>query len=134
VSEPSFLYFDDDLRSREVLEILLAKVMGFPKITMFEDSKDIEERLNTLPRVPDVVFLDIQMKPLNGYQVLEILRSRSDYQNSKIIALTATVMPDDVARFQDVGFDGLIGKPLVHKVFPELVKKILDGEAIWYIP
>jgi hypothetical protein len=40
----------------------------------------------------------------------------------------------DVARLQEAGFDGLIGKPLAHKVFPRLLEQIMNGEAIWYIP
>ena len=43
-------------------------------------------------------------------------------------------MPSDVALLQQAGFDGLIGKPLVHKIFPELLHKILAGGPIWYIP
>lgn len=32
------------------------------------------------------------------------------------------------------GFDGLIGKPLSHKVFPRLLEQIMSGDEIWYIP
>ena len=91
--EPSFLYVDDDLRSREVLDILLTRVMGYSKITMFENSEDFEERIDALASPPDIIFLDIQMRPLNSIELLEILRSRPDYNSSKIIAITATVMP-----------------------------------------
>ena len=132
MSEPFFLYVDDDLRSREVLHILLTKVMGFSQIAMFEDSQDFVDRLKALPRVPDIIFLDIQMRPKNGYELLDILRSDPDYQHSKIVAITATVMPNDVAHVQQSGFDGLIGKPIVHTIFPELLGKILDGEPVWY--
>jgi CheY-like chemotaxis protein len=84
--------------------------------------------------VPDVIFLDIHIRPIDGYQLLDLLRNEPQYQNSKIIALTASVMVQDVKRLQDAGFDGLIGKPIANKVFPRLVKNILAGEPVWYIP
>ena len=92
------------------------------------------ERLKALPEKPDIIFLDIQVQPLNGYEMLKLIRSDPDYQDSKVVAVTANIMPSDVSHLQQVGFDSLIGKPLVHKVFPELVRKILAGEQIWYIP
>ena len=43
-------------------------------------------------------------------------------------------MVQDVQKLQEAGFDGLIGTPIANKVFPRLVKNILAGEAVWYIP
>lgn len=133
-SQPSFLFVDDDAYSREVLQVILGKVMGYTDVIAFEDSKDFMERLKNLPRIPDVIFLDIQIQPLDGYEMLKLVRSDPTYQNSKVVALTASIMPSDVAHLQQVGFDGLIGKPLVHKIFPGLLRKLLAGEGIWYIP
>lgn len=133
-TQPAFLYVEDDAFSREVLEMILTRVMGYTTLTLFEDSKDFMERLKALPEIPRVIFLDIQVQPNNGYEMLKMIRSDPDYQDSKVIAVTANIMPSDVTHLQQVGFDGLIGKPLVHRMFPDLLHKILDGEAIWYIP
>jgi two-component system cell cycle response regulator DivK len=130
----SFLYVEDDLSSRQVLDLILKRLMGYSQVTMFEDSKNFMERLQALPAVPDIIFLDIRVAPIDGYEMLKLIRSDPAYQNTKVVALTATIMPSDVAHLQQVGFDGLLGKPLVHKIFPNLVAKILDGESIWYIP
>jgi CheY-like chemotaxis protein len=91
-------------------------------------------RLQALPQVPDVIFLDIQIRPLNGYEILSQLRADPAYQSVKVIALTASVMVQDVARLQETGFDGLIGKPVAHKIFPRLLNDIFAGEPVWYIP
>jgi len=133
-TQPFFLNVEDDTYSREVLSLLLAKVMGFQQVEFFENSENFLDRLQALPQVPDVIFLDIHIRPIDGYQLLNVLRNEPQYQNSKIIALTASVMVQDVKRLQDAGFDGLIGKPIANKVFPRLVKNILAGEPVWYIP
>ena len=43
-------------------------------------------------------------------------------------------MVHDVAQLQKAGFDGLIGKPIAHKIFPRLLESILADEPVWYIP
>ena len=133
-AQPFFLNVEDDALSREVLALLLSKVMGFQKIEFFESSENFIERMRALPQVPDVIFLDIQIQPHNGYELLEMLRADPDYRNCKIIALTASVMVQDVKKLQDAGFDGLIGKPIANKIFPRLMVSILNGEPVWYIP
>ena len=132
--KPSFLYVEDDLHSREVVGLILNKIMGFTRIEFFEDSENFLEHVLALPEVPDVIFLDIHVRPLNGYEMLSILRADDRFASSKIIALTASVMVQDVARLQETGFDGLIGKPIAHKLFPRLLENIMAGEPVWYIP
>ena len=132
--QPHFLYVEDDPHSREVLQMILTRVMGYKHIHFFENSENFMSRLQELPQVPDVIFLDIQIRPLNGYEILIQLRADPTYQSVKVIALKASVMVQDVARLQETGFDGLIGKPVAHKVFPRLLNDIFAGEPVWYIP
>jgi CheY-like chemotaxis protein len=132
--QPSFLYVEDEIFSRQVLEMILTRIMGYSKLTLYEDSKDFMERLKELPEKPAIIFLDIMVQPLTGYEMLKLIRSDPELQECKVVAVTANIMPSDVTRLQQMGFDSLIGKPLVHKVFPELVRKILAGEQVWYIP
>lgn len=134
MSEPHFLYVEDDLMSRKVLEVLLMKVMGFSQVTIFENSDRFMERLHQLPIPPSLFLLDIQMRPHNGYEVLEMLRKEPAYQKTPVIALTANVMAHDVEQLQSVGFNGLIGKPIMKELFPDIIQRILSGESVWYIP
>jgi CheY-like chemotaxis protein len=131
--DPSFLYVEDDPFSREVITRLIKQNMGFPNLTVFSDSSDFIARVKSLPAIPDVFLLDIQISPLNGHQMLKLLRGDDTFKKSKIIALTASVMASEVKQLQDAGFDGLIGKPVMKRVFPELLQRVLDGEAVWYV-
>ncbi len=127
------LYVEDDMFSRKVMEILLKDVMQF-NVAIFEDSQSFLARVQTLPEEPDLFLLDIQMKPYDGFQVLRMLRNTKKYADATVIALTANVMAHDIEKLKSVGFDGLIGKPIMDDIFPSLIQRILDGEAIWYIP
>jgi CheY-like chemotaxis protein len=133
-SQPYFLYIEDDPLSREVLEMILKRIMKYTNLEYFDNSENYPDKFLKLAQAPDVIFLDIQIKPHNGYEILRWLRNEPAFQATKVIALTASVMVQDVTRLQGAGFDGLIGKPLAHRVFPRLLEQIINGEAIWYIP
>jgi len=134
MSDPVFVYVDDDPSSRKIVELMLTRLLNFQFVTVYEDSADLPTRLATLSPAPNVFFLDIQMQPLDGFQVLAQLRADPRYAHTTIIAMTANVMAHDVEKLRQVGFDGLIGKPLVKDSFPDLVARILQGQSVWYIP
>ena len=130
--QPVFLYVEDDPLSREIMEIMLQS-LGYTQVTMLENSKDFMARIETLPSIPDVIFLDIHMKPLNGFEMLELLRQSPTFAVRTIIAVTASVMNEEVDRLRAAGFNGTIGKPLDFEHFADLIARVLMGEKVWHI-
>jgi PAS domain S-box-containing protein len=63
-------------------------------------------------RQPDVVFLDIGMPGMDGYEVARRLRSRPGLTGLKIIALTGWGQEHDRQRARDAGFDHHLTKPV----------------------
>lgn len=129
----SVLYVEDDGYSRKIMQILLEQRMKIPIIRIFEDSFNFMERVTTLGFVPDVVFLDIHVQPIGGFEMLKILRGLNQYNNSRIVALTASVMNEEVNQLRTAGFDGCLAKPIDLPTFPETFARILGGETIWRI-
>jgi two-component system cell cycle response regulator DivK len=130
---PTILYVEDDANSREVMQLLLKRVLKLPDIIIMDDNSNFMDKVHSLPAVPDIIFLDIQMRPHDGYSMLKMLRADPLYQNSLIIAMTANVMANDVKDLKTAGFNGLIGKPIIRQVFPELMRQILTGQPVWYV-
>ena len=61
----------------------------------------------------DVVLMDIQMPVMDGMEATRAIRARTDaVARVPIIALSANVLPDDVARYLAIGMDGHLPKPL----------------------
>ena len=129
----SYLVVDDDLNTRNILSILLGTVLKSSQLTLYEDSENFEERLKLLPYIPDIAFLDIAVMPFDGYKMLEIIRSLDKFHTVKVIAITARVMQQEIERMKAARFDGMISKPIIRQVFPQLVGRIIKGDAIWYI-
>ncbi len=132
-SKPKIVYVEDEPMSRMVMEMLLKRKLGFQDVTIFEDSNNFIERIDNLPYKPDVIFLDIHVAPHNGFEMLSMLREHQNYKNTKVIALTASVMNEEVERLKQAGFNGGIAKPIDQSAFGTLLERIMSGDEIWSI-
>lgn len=133
MSQPIFLYVENDELSREVMRALLTRGLGYRDVTMFESSTDFENRLGSLSHKPDVIFLDIHMEPIDGFEMLNLIRRNVEYSTVPVVALTASVMNEEVRRLRDAGFDGVIAKPINYDTFPSALNRILSGQQVWNI-
>ena len=130
---PMFLYVEDEPLSRMVMEVLMVRGLGYSNLKIFENSSDFMQRVQALPEKPDVFFLDIHMQPYSGFEMLAMLREHPDYQSARVIALTASVMNEEVDLLKQSGFNGAIAKPINQMTFPEMLNLILNGEEVWSI-
>ncbi len=131
--EHSILYVEDDATSRRVMQMLLELVIQHSAFTILEDSTGFDERLNTLHPRPDIIFLDIHVRPFDGFEMLKMIRSHPAYADSRVVALTASVMNEEVEQLEAAGFDGAIAKPLRKDMFAQILEQIINGERIWFV-
>jgi CheY-like chemotaxis protein len=125
MSQPHALIIDDNAQNLKVLAQLLSKQGA--SCTEILDPRTL---LNTLPILVghiDVVFLDLEMPGLDGYNVKELLRTYLG--DTPIIAYTVHVSEIHVVK--QLGFDGFLGKPLDTSRFPNQLARILRGESVW---
>ncbi len=59
----------------------------------------------------DLVLMDIRMPGMDGLQAIRLIREDADLQDTRVIAMTASVFPEFRAQLKDAGFDDFIGKP-----------------------
>ena len=62
-------------------------------------------------RIPDVIFMDLDMPNLNGIETTQQIRRNRKYDNIKIIASTASLIALSEEELNEIGFNGLIRKP-----------------------
>ncbi len=84
----------------------------------------------SLPKV-DLFLIDIYMPGETGYEVLKRIQAHPQLAGSKAVALTASVMYEDIRRMKEANFDSFIGKPVRPTRFAGQVRKILAGEDLW---
>jgi len=110
---PQVLIVDDQPENIEVLGETLADIcdIGFA-LSGLEGLAQIDENL------PDLILLDVMMPDLNGYEVLERLRSNPHTCDVPVIFVTARVDPDSETRGLEAGAIDFIHKP----INPQVVK------------
>ena len=129
----TILYVEDDAASREIMNLLVGELMGIANLSIFEDSYNFLERARGLSPKPDIILLDIHVPPLSGFEMLMLLRTDSHFAGIPVVALTASVMNEEVERLRQAGFNGVIPKPLNMDSFPLLLERIVQGEEVWNI-
>ena len=75
----------------------------------------------------DLIFMDVQMPEMDGYEATELIRSLND-QRAKvvpIIAVSANVFREDVQKCIDVGMNDHIGKPIDFEDIKKILKQYL---------
>ena len=82
-----------------------------------------------LTQHPDLILLDINMPNMDGYQVLEILKSNVLLKDVPVVAITANAMPRDIERGRAAGFAEYLTKPLHLGQFLQAVDRFLDSSG-----
>ena len=71
--------------------------------------------------LPDLILMDIALPGIDGVEAAQRLKAEPSTAAIPIVALTASVMEADRARFGEAGFAGLIAKPIDVLTFPDQV-------------
>ena len=99
------------------------------KVDRAENGKVAVEKLESEPEnYYDIVFMDIQMPIMNGYQAAEAIRQmdqRKDVHTIPIIAVTANAFVEYILTAKAAGMNEHIAKPVDIKELDEILQKWL---------
>lgn len=76
-------------------------------------------------RAYDLIFMDLQMPVMDGYQAMREIRMITDIQQPKIIVISANVQPQDVSDSFSAGANGFLSKPIDRNA----LKRVLNASS-----
>lgn len=105
---PSVLIVDDDPFIRKLIATTLEDVAGFD---LAEAANGLEAVVVAGRETPEVVFLDIDMPGMDGFEACRRLRADPDTAEATIVMLTAASGDAAEREAEDAGADLFLTKP-----------------------
>ncbi len=116
---------DSEINIRVQSEILslchltvLSAESGIQALELLKQQKDI-----------DLIFMDIRMPHMDGYETAGKIRELEGYQETPIIALTADAVPQVQEKIKEAGMNDMLLKPVSQEKLFDLLQTYLPEEV-----
>ena len=105
----SILLVDDTAVNRELIRLMLGPL----EVRVTEAGSGAEAVRIAEGVAFDLILMDIRMPEMDGLQATRIIRGgRGPNHETRIVALTADVEPDNLAACREIGIDRILPKPI----------------------
>lgn len=119
-SRKKILVVEDNLDNRRILVYRLKRIGDF-RIVEASNGQEALGLVETEP--PDLIFMDLKMPVMDGWEAIRRIRRLDIGQRIPIIALTAQAMAGDEQKALAAGCDDYVAKPIVD---PNVVRLKLE--------
>jgi CheY-like chemotaxis protein len=92
-----------------------------------ENGRKALNRLNALVELPDLIFLDINMPELNGFDCLKELKKCPRLRAIPVIMLSTSVSLKDIDYSKVLGAKSFFTKPSSYRSLCDILKKVFNS-------
>jgi len=125
---PKILIVDDEAYIRLLIEQALEDLEdGGVQLLTADDGQEALETIRT--EKPDLVFLDVMMPRLDGYQTCALLKHHQVFRRTPVVMLSSKDGLFDRARGRVVGADNYITKPFTRDELLTVIDQYCDRQA-----
>lgn len=116
------MVIDDSKTIRRTAETLLKKA----GCTVVTATDGFEALSKITDNQPDIIFIDIMMPRLDGYQTCALIKRNQNYKSTPVILLTSKDGLFDRARGRIVGSDQYLTKPFTKEELLGAIKEYIS--------
>ncbi|MDV6236629.1 response regulator [Leptospira ellisii] len=119
------LVVEDNPVNMLLTKSIVTRILPAAKILEATNGMDGVEK--NLSFTPDLIFMDIQMPDMNGYEATKAIRNlEAGHRHVPIIALTAGIVAGEREKCIEAGMDDYVSKPAVQADFTKVILKWLN--------
>ena len=113
------LLVDDDELNRFVGQELLSS-LGMQTSLAASGAEALDQLQQ---KVFDLIFMDVSMPVMDGYELTQLIRAQNQYATIPIVALTAHAFADDRAVCLEAGMNDYLAKPFTLDELKKIIYK-----------
>ena len=120
----------DDIEVNRMILVKILNTLGAECDTAENGRQALEKFQQAPPGSIDLIFMDIQMPVMDGYDATRAIRAGThpEAKSIPIIAMTANAFVDDVRDALDAGMDAHVAKPIQLDKLKAAVRQVLDDK------
>jgi signal transduction histidine kinase/ActR/RegA family two-component response regulator/uncharacterized membrane protein affecting hemolysin expression len=126
VQDISILVAEDNPVNQRLITMMLKKMGN--RVEIANNGKEAVEKFTDAPEKFDLIFMDIQMPEMDGYEAAGMIRERG-FNDVPVIALTANAMQGDKEKCLEAGMNDYLTKPVRKDAVIEIMKKWIAGSS-----
>jgi len=120
------LLIDDDRDDAELFKEALFEINSSIVFEHYEDSKaGLKLLLEKQTDLPDLIFLDINMPIVSGWQCLTEFKKTEHLKHIPVILFTTSSQTKEKEIADELGAEGFITKPNEYKALKELLSSVV---------
>lgn len=96
-----------------------------PKAEILEAENGVKAVEIYKKQVPDIIFMDVQMPEMNGYEATAAIRDLEGEVHVPIVALTAGNVKGEKEKCLEAGMDDFVTKPFVEEIIEQIIVKFV---------
>ncbi len=121
MKSPTILLVDDDVDDHEFFGIAISRINNNITLLKAENGQQALQLLQRTEKLPDYVFLDLNMPAVDGKQFLRLIKADPKFLDLHVVMYTTSSNEDDVQETLQLGAKHYITKP---DTIDEIVQKV----------
>jgi len=118
------LIVDDDTDDHFFLRKAINKIIPQAIVESVYDGDEALKYLNTCKAMPNLIFLDLNMRKLSGKETMKIIKSNENLKSVPVVVLTTSRSNDEKKEMLEMGAAGFYSKPHQTKNLLHIVEEV----------
>ncbi len=120
----TILIVDDDKDDHFFLTKAIKEVVPEASVHSFFDGAEVMEYLYNRSLIPDLIFLDLNMRKLNGRSTITLIKKDEFFFKIPVVILTTSSSLNDRLDLTQLGADDFYTKPIADGELKKIVEKV----------